>query len=92
MIPQTIYACGLRIEEAVRLRVRDVDSSRMVIVVRRGKGDKDRHAPLSPRLLEALRDYWREHRPSPRLFPGKDRRRPLARRACRSCVNAWSRS
>jgi site-specific recombinase XerD len=74
---QTAYACGLRISELVRLRVADIDSARMVVVVRQGKGQKDRLVPLSPRLLEVLRDYWRQQRPALWLFPGRDPGRPL---------------
>jgi site-specific recombinase XerD len=67
---QTGYACGLRISELVRLQVSDIDSSRMVVHVRQGKGQKDRQVPLSPRLLEELRHWWRRHRSKPWLFPG----------------------
>jgi integrase/recombinase XerD len=65
------YACGLRAGEVVRLRVRDVDSARMVVVVRQGKGQKDRLVPLAPLLLEELRAYWRRYRPADWLFPGQ---------------------
>ena len=74
---QTAYACGLRHEELLHLRVADVDSRRMVVVVRQGKGGKDRLVPLSPRLLEVLRAYWRVERPRTWLFPGRRTRRPL---------------
>ena len=62
------YAAGLRISEAVNLKVSDIDSSRMVLRVEQGKGQKDRYVMLSPRLLEILRDYWRIQRPQPYLF------------------------
>jgi integrase/recombinase XerD len=65
----TIYATGLRIAEVTGLRIADIDSRRMCIRVEQGKGRKDRYVPLSPRLLELLRDYWRIERPSPWLFP-----------------------
>jgi site-specific recombinase XerD len=68
---QTAYACGLRVSELVRLQVSDIDSARMVIVVRQGKGRKDRLVPLSQRLLEELRSYWRERRPKTWLFPAQ---------------------
>lgn len=64
------YAAGLRISEAVRLTVPDIDSSRMVIRVNQGKGQKDRYVMLSPRLLEILRDWWRLEKPKHWLFPG----------------------
>lgn len=81
MVLMSIYAAGLRISEATRLRVEDIDSSRMLIHVRQGKGAKDRVVPLSPVLLEALRDYWRAMRPRPWLFPAADPTRPVLRHA-----------
>jgi site-specific recombinase XerD len=74
---QTSYACGLRIGELLRLEVTDIDSARMVVVVRQGKGAKDRQVPLSLRLLGELRDYWSAARPRPWLFPGGVAGRPL---------------
>ena len=53
------YAAGLRVSELTRLRVCDIDSGRMAIRVNQGKGNKDRYVPLSPRLLDELRTYWR---------------------------------
>ena len=67
------YAAGLRIGEACRLRLDDIDSERMVIHVRQGKGGKERYTLLSPRLLEVLRCYWRIYRPTDYLFPGGTR-------------------
>jgi integrase/recombinase XerD len=64
------YGCGLRLNEVLHLRVSDLDSARMVVHVRQGKGAKDRLVPLSVRLLAELRDYWRACRPRPWLFPG----------------------
>ncbi len=72
-----MYSCGLRISEALHLEVRDIDSARMVVTVRAGKGNKDRHVPLPERMLELLRDYWRTYRPSTCLLVTKDGR-PLA--------------
>jgi integrase/recombinase XerD len=63
-----MYSCGLRVSEAVHLQVTDIDSSRMVINVRGGKGNQDRHVPLPQPTLEALRAYWRLTRPQPWLF------------------------
>lgn len=71
LLLQIAYACGLRASELLRLRVSDVDSSRMVLCVRQGKGGKDRMVPLSPALLEALRAHWRRRRPTTWLFPGR---------------------
>jgi site-specific recombinase XerD len=70
---RTAYACGLRIGEVVRLRVADIDSPRGVLMVRQGKGRKDRQVPLSPGLLAELRAYWRRYRPVDWLFPGQKR-------------------
>jgi site-specific recombinase XerD len=67
----TIYATGLRVSEVVALQVRDIDSQRMVICVRQGKGAKDRYVTLSPRLLTLLRTYWKACHPTEWLFPGR---------------------
>ncbi len=64
------YAAGLRVSEAVHLKVSDIDSQRNVIRVEEGKGRKDRYVMLSPKLLEMLRSYWRTERPKEWLFPG----------------------
>jgi len=68
---QVAYGCGLRLNELLHLRVSDIDSARMVIHVHQGKGAKDRLVPLSLRLLQELRAYWRMYRPRPWLFPGQ---------------------
>ena len=57
------YAAGLRVSEVVSLKVSDIDSKRMMLRVEQGKGRKDRHAMLSPVLLELLRDWYRIARP-----------------------------
>ena len=74
----TAYAGGLRLSEVARLRVEDIDSARMVIHVRQGKGRKDRDVMLSPRLLAVLREYWKINRPKPYLFPGRHPDRPMS--------------
>jgi integrase len=68
----TLYATGARRAEAAHLKVRDIDSQRMVVHIRGGKGAKDRDVMLSPKLLDALRVYWRSLRRRPKewLFPG----------------------
>jgi site-specific recombinase XerD len=70
-----IYSAGLRVGEAVRLRPSDIDSSRMLIRVRQAKGKKDRYVPLSPHVLELLRDYYR-HTPPPHEFLFSAKRDP----------------
>jgi len=66
----TLYGAGLRRSEACQLKVRDIDSRRMVLRVEQGKGGRDREIPLSPTLLTALREYYRWMRPRTYLFPG----------------------
>jgi integrase/recombinase XerD len=66
----TCYAAGLRLGEACQLQVDDIDSKRMVIRVRNGKGNHERLTVLSPHLLEVLRAYWCLAKPKVWLFPG----------------------
>src|SRR6266568_4163942 len=68
-----IYSCGLRLQEGTNLRVADIDSGRMMIHVRHGKGAKDRYVPLPQRTLQLLRDYWKRHRNRVLLFPAAGR-------------------
>jgi site-specific recombinase XerD len=68
----TLYAAGLRFSEAANLKIADIDSDRMMLRVACGKGNKERHVPLSPRHLKELRVYWLKYRPSDLLFPGKN--------------------
>ena len=75
----TAYAAGLRASELGRLQVTDIDSARMCLRIDQGKGNKDRYVPLSPRLLEQLRAYWRRDRPRHLLFPGRPLDRPMNR-------------
>jgi len=88
----TAYAAGLRASETVSLKVADIDSSRMLIQVRHGKGAKDRTVMLSPQLLAILRAYWRLARPKEWLFPGRDEGKPIdvqvLHAACRSAAKA----
>lgn len=88
----TAYAAGLRASEAVSLRVADIDSERMVIQVRDGKGAKDRTVMLSAQLLRILRIYWRLTRPEDWLFPGRSPDKPIdvqvLHAACRSATRA----
>jgi integrase/recombinase XerD len=74
----TIYSAGLRLSEVVHLKVSDIDSQRMTIRVQQGKGQKDRYTLLSQRLLEVLREYWKEYRPVGWLFCGKPETEPLS--------------
>lgn len=67
----TIYGCGLRVGEALRLEVPDIDSERMLLHVRRGKGSKDRYVPLPREALSLLRQHWSIHRHSRLIFPSQ---------------------
>lgn len=80
----TCYAAGLRISEACRLRVADIDSQRMVLRVRDGKGGKERLTVLSPRLLALLRRYWLIDKPPEWLFAGQDPAQPVTPDAVRT--------
>ena len=90
----TAYGAGLRVSEVVALKVGDVDSERMLLRVEQGKGRKDRHAMLSPQLLELLRAWWREGRrlgamlPQGWLFPGRNPVDPLSTRQLNRAVHA----
>lgn len=68
------YSCGLRVSEVANLKVTDIDSKRMIVFIRQGKGKKDRITTLSVKMLEALREYYKEYRPKIWLFenPTKD--------------------
>ena len=74
------YGAGLRGGEVVMLRVADIDSKRMLLRVEMGKGRKDRHAMLSPQLLELLRAWWLQAHPRGWLFPGRDPLLPITTR------------
>jgi integrase/recombinase XerD len=73
----TLYGTGMRRSELAHLKVRDIDSQRMIIRVVAGKGGKDRDLPLSPTLLETLREYWRWRKPKLYLFPTRTRGLPV---------------
>jgi integrase/recombinase XerD len=94
VILMTLYGTGLRREELCRLKVTDVDSQRMVLHVRQGKGRKDRDVTLSPRLLEVLRDYWKWRKPKTYLFPSyhsKRREQPISSRTVYYAVSEAAR-
>jgi site-specific recombinase XerD len=86
----SMQSTGMRVSEALNLRIPDIDSPRMQLRIRMGKGKKDRSVPLAETSLQALRCYWKACRPRPWLFPGKDPDRPLTagsvQKACR-----WAR-
>lgn len=81
-ILMTLYGAGLRVSEVCELVPKDIDSERMLIRVRKGKGDKDRYVMLSPTLLATFRAYWRQRpRRGPYLFPSPRPDKPLSRMA-----------
>ena len=65
-----VYSGGLRVSDVVRLKVKDIDRERKLIYIKSGKGRKDRYTILSDTALDALREYWKEYKPSNWLFPG----------------------
>lgn len=77
MLLKLIYSAGLRLNEATHLKVTDINSQRMTIYVRSGKGDRDRYTILSKIVLIDLREYWKRYRPRIWLFPGRDAEKPI---------------
>jgi len=75
-----LSAAGLRVSELCQVQVTDIDSARMVLRVRHGKGQHERYVMLSPKLLPLLRHYWQQEKPRPWLFPGHPRTRPITTR------------
>jgi integrase/recombinase XerD len=91
VIFSTMYGTGMRVSEAVHLRVADIDSQRMMIRIEQGKGHKDRYVQLSPKLLDLLRCYWRKIRPQHWMFPGQIPNHPLGREAVADAVSQASK-
>jgi len=84
-----LYATGLRRTEASRLKIADIDSQRMVIHVHQGKGSRDREVPLTPKLLEALREYWRSCKVKSRVYLFPTRRNATAEERPISDKSVW---
>lgn len=84
----TIYSAGLRLGEALALRARDIDSSRMLIHIHQGKGKKDRYVPLSPMVLELLREHWRREHLKDLIFPAP---RDGSRTLCPTTIQKYVR-
>lgn len=84
---KTLFATGLRVGEVVALQPGDIDSATGLVRVRRGKGSKPRSVMLSPWLLQELRDYWRQTRPTgPWLFPGRVAAEHISTRAVQNAI------
>jgi site-specific recombinase XerD len=90
VIFSTMYGTGVRVSEALHLRVPLIDSQRMMIRIEQGKGHQDRYVQLSPKLLELLRTYWRKVRPQEWLFPGQVVHQPLSREAVGQAITRAS--
>lgn len=88
------YSLGLRLQEALNLRVSDIDAQRMLVHIQHGKGSKDRYIPIPPQTLHTLREYWKTHRHPTLIFPaiGRDKSqashadRPLAESSVQGCI------
>jgi site-specific recombinase XerD len=80
MVLMSCYSAGLRVSEAVHLKVTDIDSGRMQIRVEQGKGKKDRYTLLATTFCEQLRAYWKTYRPQVWLFAGRYPTKPLSER------------
>ncbi len=89
-ILMTLYSAGLRLGELLHLQVKDIDSTKMQIRVRQGKGSKDRNVVLSRTLLEVLRRYFLQYRPEVWLFYGETPQRPLNERTVQRMVRRLS--
>lgn len=77
----TIYGAGLRISEVAKLKVSDIDSKNMQIIIRNGKGKKDRYSLLSQSNLELLREYWKRYKPDDFLFEGRSSKGHISSRS-----------
>lgn len=84
-----LYATGLRRAEAANLKVSDIDSSRMLIHVHQGKGSRDRELPLTPKMLDALRGYWRATKIKPRVYLFPSRQGSIAEQRPISDKTVW---
>lgn len=76
-----IYSCGLRRSELLSLKTNDIDSKRNLVIIRQAKGRKDRIVPLSTKILEILRDYYKEYKPTEWLFEGQYPKTPYDERS-----------
>ena len=81
------YSCGLRVSELASMKLKNIDSSRMVVIIEQGKGRKDRVASLSEKMLQQLRQYYVEYKPDTWLFEGSDRKRHISTRTVQTVFN-----
>ena len=82
----TIYSAGLRISEVCNLKITDIDSKNMQILIRQGKGNKDRYSILSKENLKILREYWKIYQPKEYLFLGRYRTDAISPRSVQNVI------
>ncbi|WP_233702685.1 tyrosine-type recombinase/integrase [Hyunsoonleella flava] len=83
-----IYSAGLRIGEATNIKIKDIDSKRMLIHIKNAKGKKDRYTLLSSSFLELLRDYYKTYKPENYLFEGHNKQQYSSSSAQKILKNA----
>lgn len=81
-----IYACGLRRSELLHLKPADVDSKRHLLIIRNSKGKKDRVVPISDKIIEMLREYYKAYKPENYLFEGQKKRMPYSEQSLQSVL------
>lgn len=86
VVLMTLYSGGLRLQEALQLRLADIDKAAMRIRIRAGKGGKERYVMLSPTLLSTLQDYFKQYRPENWLFYGQSKSEPLHPRSLQRAI------
>jgi site-specific recombinase XerD len=82
------YSCGLRVSEVARMELKDIDSDRMLMIIRQGKGRKDRVTNLSEKMLNQLRIYYKEYKPKKWLFEGQKKNQHISTRSLQNIFNA----
>jgi site-specific recombinase XerD len=82
------YSVGLRVSEVINLKITDIDSNRMIIHIKNGKGRKDRIVPLSQNILELLREYYKQYKPKEYLFNGQNKQK-YSSGSCNSIVKRY---
>jgi len=82
------YSCGLRVSEVARMELKDIDSERMLIIIKQGKGRKDRVTNLSEKMLKQLRIYYKQYKPKEWLFEGQKKNQHISTRSLQNIFNA----
>ena len=81
-----IYACGLRRSELLYLKPQDIESKRGVLIIRQAKGNKDRIAPISEKVITMLREYYKLYKPAKWLFEGREKGEPYSEKSLQSVL------